>query len=82
KGQAEPSVLFQRLTIANARGEQIPLAQLAEIKPTFSLQQIPHRDLSRAVTISGDVKERTATDVMNEIKPILTRMELPEGYRW
>lgn len=82
KGQADPAVLFQRLTVANARGEQIPLAQLAQIKPSFSLQKIPHRDLSRAVTISGDIKDRTATEVMNEIKPMLGAMNFPEGYRW
>jgi multidrug efflux pump subunit AcrB len=82
KGQEDPSVIFQRLTVANARGEQIPLAQLAEIKPTFSTQSIPHRDLSRAVTISSDVKDRTATEVMNEVKPILGEISFPEGYRW
>lgn len=82
KEQEDPSVMFQRLTVANARGEQIPLAQLAELKPTFSIQSIPHRDLSRAVTISSDVKDRTATDVMNEVRPILEGMSFPEGYRW
>lgn len=81
KGEEDPSLLFQRLSIPNARGELIPLSQLAEVKPTFSTQAIPHRDLSRAVTISSDVRGRTATEVMEEIKPILANLSLPEGYR-
>lgn len=81
-GEKDPSIIFQRLAVTNARGEQIPLSQLAQIKPGFSLQTIPHRDLSRAVTISADVKDRTATEVMNEIKPILAGTNFPEGYRF
>ena len=81
KGNEDPALLFQRLSIANARGELIPLSQLAEVKPTFSTQAIPHRDLSRSVTISADVKNRTATEVMTEIQPLLNSMSLPEGYR-
>ncbi|NGQ96202.1 efflux RND transporter permease subunit [Brevibacillus sp. SYP-B805] len=81
-GEVDPSVIFQRLTVTNALGEQIPLAQLARIKTTFSLQAIPHRDLSRTVTISSEVKDRTPTEVMQEITPILEGMQMPEGYRW
>jgi multidrug efflux pump subunit AcrB len=82
KGEEDPSLLFQRLTVANAQGEQIPLSQLAEVKPAFSTPAIPHRDLSRCVTISSDVKGRTATEVMQEIKPMLQAFPLPDGYRW
>lgn len=81
-GETNPDVIFQRLTVTNARGEQIPLSQLAQIKPSYSLQSIPHRDLSRAVTISADVKDRTPTEVMNEIVPILDNTAFPEGYRY
>lgn len=82
KGEEDPALLFQRLSIANARGELIPLSQLAEVRPTFSTQTIPHRDLSRSVTISSDLKNRTATEVMAEIQPKLDSMTMPEGYRY
>lgn len=82
KGGEDPALLFQRLSIANARGELIPLSQLAEVKPTFSTQTIPHRDLSRSVTVTSDLKGRTATEVMAEIQPMLDSMSLPEGYRY
>jgi multidrug efflux pump subunit AcrB len=61
---------------------QIPLSELVQVKPGFSIQNIPHRSLSRAITISGDVRDRTATEVMNEINPMLKKINFPEGYRW
>ncbi|MGE7274308.1 efflux RND transporter permease subunit [Brevibacillus panacihumi] len=82
KDEEDPSLLFQRLSVANARGELIPLSQLAEVKPSFSTQTIPHRNLSRSVTITSELKGRTATEVMAEISPMLKAMELPEGYRY
>lgn len=82
KEEEDPSLLFQRLSVANARGELIPLSQLAEVKPTFSTQAIPHRNLSRSVTISSELKGRTATEVMTELTPILQSLEMPEGYRY
>lgn len=80
--QEDPQVVFQRLTVPNLRGEQIPLSQIAELKPTFSIQRIPHRDLSRVVTVSSDVEGRTATEVMNDVKPLVQGIEFPDGYRW
>lgn len=80
--QEDPQVVFQRLTVPNSRGEQIPLSEIAELKPTFSIQKIPHRDLSRVVTVSADVKGRTATEVMNEVKPLVASIQFPDGYRW
>ena len=77
-----PMLAFQTLTVPNARGEQVPLSEIATVKPSFSLQTIPHRNLSRAVTISGKVRGRTATEVMNDITPLLNNLSLPEGYHW
>lgn len=79
---SDPMAVFQSLSIPNARGEQIPLLQLAQVKPAFGIKGIPHRNLSRVVTISGDVQGRTATEVMNEIKVLLADIQFPEGYRW
>jgi multidrug efflux pump subunit AcrB len=82
KSGADPMLMFQGLTVPNARGEQIPLAEIAAVKPSFGIQAIPHRNLSRVVTITGNVRDRTASEVMNDIMPILNSMVLPEGYRW
>jgi multidrug efflux pump subunit AcrB len=66
----------------NALGQQIPLSQLAQLKPTFSIQKVLHRNLSREVTIYGDVRGRTATDVMKDVMPMVKATQLPEGYRF
>ncbi|MBO8165398.1 MAG: efflux RND transporter permease subunit [Brevibacillus sp.] len=80
--QIDPIDSFQRLTVTNQLGQQIPLSEIAQMKPGFGIRTIPHRDLSRSVTISSDVKGRTATEVMQEIKPLLENITFPEGYRW
>jgi multidrug efflux pump subunit AcrB len=81
KQGSDMSTLFQRLTVPNALGQQIPVSEIAQIKPDFSIQSIRHRNLMRAVTVYSDVKGRTATEVMNDVKPLLKEFSLPEGYR-
>ena len=78
----DPLSAIQRLTVPNARGEQIPLYQLADVRPSFSMPSIEHRNLSRVVTVTADVKGRTATDVIKELSPLLNKVNLPEGYRY
>lgn len=83
KSEEDPTALFQRLSITNARGEQIPLAQIAELKPTFSVQQITHYDLERSITVQADVREgTTATEAMASILPKLESLNVPDGYNW
>lgn len=82
KPEEDPMVVFQRLTVPNARGEQIPLSEIATVKPSFGIQSIAHRNLSRSVTIFGDVKGRTATEVNKDVVEVLKEMDFPEGYRW
>lgn len=83
KTEEDPNELYQRLSITNARGEQIPLAQLAELKPTFSVQQINHYNLERTITVGADVRAgTTATVAMAEIIPKLEQLNMPDGYKW
>ncbi|HWP97300.1 MAG TPA: efflux RND transporter permease subunit [Syntrophomonadaceae bacterium] len=79
---SDPMAVFQSLSVPNAKGEQIPLLQLARVKPAFGIMGIPHRNLSRVVTITGDAQGRTATEVMTDIQGLLTGIKFPEGYRW
>lgn len=83
KTEKDPTALFQKLSVTSATGEQIPLAQLAELKPTFTLQQISHYNMERSLTIEADVVEGvTATEAMQQILPKLESMNLPDGYNW
>ncbi|HWQ89532.1 MAG TPA: efflux RND transporter permease subunit [Desulfitobacteriaceae bacterium] len=74
---------FERLYITNARGQQIPLTQIARITPSFAINSIPHRNLTRYVEISSGVQGRaTAAGVMSQIKKDMGTLTLPEGYTW
>ncbi|QGG48382.1 efflux RND transporter permease subunit [Heliorestis convoluta] len=78
----DPVTAIQHLTVPNSRGEQIPIYQIAKVEPDFALSSIYRYNLSRAVTITGDVRDRTATEVMSEILPQLEQMQFPPGYRY
>lgn len=81
--QNDPNQLYQQLSITNTKGEQIPLAQLAELKPAFSVQQINHYNLERTITVTADVREgTTATAAMTSIQPKLQKLNMPSGYNW
>ncbi|MGG1659079.1 efflux RND transporter permease subunit [Brevibacillus sp. NRS-1366] len=71
---------IQQLYVPSAKGELIPLSSLVTVYPSFSVQNIPHKNLDRTITITGEVNGRTATAMMKEIKPMLAQMPLPDGY--
>ncbi|HHY74389.1 MAG TPA: efflux RND transporter permease subunit [Bacillus bacterium] len=78
----EPQAIFDKLYVPNLAGQQVPLTELVEIKPSFEARAIVHQDLARVVFIYSDLRNRTATEVMKELKPKLEKMNLPEGYSW
>ena len=74
---------FERVYITNARGQQIPLMQIAKITPSFSINSIPHRNLERYVEISSGVQRgTTAAEVMSRIKEDMGAINFPDGYTW
>lgn len=76
----DPQVRFQQISITNAAGRQIPLSQLAEMRPGFTTQQINHYNLERSITIEAEVEGRTATEVTREISSKLKDIQIPTGY--
>ncbi|MDN9012712.1 efflux RND transporter permease subunit [Brevibacillus laterosporus] len=74
--------ILKQLTVPDAKGQLIPISQIAEIKPSFSLQTIPHHNLARVVMITSEIKDRTATDVMNELKKKMENIPFNDGYFW
>jgi multidrug efflux pump subunit AcrB len=74
---------FERLYIPNARGQQILLTQIARITPSFAINSIPHRNLTRYVEISSGVQgSATGAGVMSQIKKEIGALDWPEGYTW
>ncbi|MBU5442294.1 efflux RND transporter permease subunit [Paenibacillus sp. MSJ-34] len=78
-----PSDIFQQMNVTNEQGMQVPLSQLAELKPTFSIQKIQHYNLVRTVTVEANATGgRTATELNTEISALLGGLHFPEGYTW
>ncbi|WP_459478468.1 efflux RND transporter permease subunit [Clostridium saccharoperbutylacetonicum] len=83
KSNEDPMVDFEKLSVPNALGEQIPLKQLVKITPAFSINSIPHRNLERYVQVSAGVTGKTtAESAMKEIKQEMNKMNLSDGYTW
>ncbi|WP_046216506.1 efflux RND transporter permease subunit [Paenibacillus wulumuqiensis] len=78
----DPSILFQQVNVTNSDNVQVPLSQLVDIRPDFSIKQINHYNLSRVNTIEADVTGRTATEAMSDITAGLNKINFPQGYSW
>ncbi|GAA0137596.1 efflux RND transporter permease subunit [Paenibacillus sp. YSY-4.3] len=77
---ASPNELFQQIFITNKQGIQVPLAQLAEMKASFTTQKIQHYNLERMITVEANAIGKTASELNAEVRDILNDMVIPEGY--
>ena len=83
KSSEDPMVDFQKLSVPNAIGGQVPLMQLVKITPSFAINSITHRNLERYVEISADVTSDTTADAaMKQIKQEMKKIDLPNEYSW
>ncbi|MHB8073362.1 efflux RND transporter permease subunit [Desulfosporosinus fructosivorans] len=82
QSKTDPLQRIENLAVPNALGQQIPLKEIAQMKTSFNLKVINHRNLSRVIDVTGDLKDYTAFDTMPEVKRLLTQITLPEGYYW
>jgi multidrug efflux pump subunit AcrB len=72
---------LKRITVSGPRGEPIPLTSLAEISLGSGIGAIMRLDQKRVVTISGDVSDRLANDVIKDIDARLKKnISWPRGY--
>ncbi len=69
---------------SNADGSTrvVRLGQVASIKETTGPNQINRRDLAREVAINGNVQNRSAGEVSNDIKAALEAVSFPPGYSY
>ncbi|MCP4604992.1 MAG: efflux RND transporter permease subunit [Proteobacteria bacterium] len=60
---------------------QIPIRDVARVFTTGGLGSINHIDQKRTIAITGDVTERSSTEVMIDVEKLLTdKLELANGY--
>ncbi|HBE80608.1 MAG TPA: acriflavin resistance protein [Firmicutes bacterium] len=69
------------LTVANQKGQLIPLNQFATITPSVGPALLQRRDRSYSVTVSSQAVGRTSGDIGNDIKDVLSRQKFPDGVR-
>lgn len=77
---ASPNELFQQIFITNKQGVQVPLAQLAEMKSSFTTQKIQRYNLERMITVEANAVGKTASELNAEVRAILNDMVIPNGY--
>lgn len=70
------------ITFMNQRGQllSVPLVSVATVIRSQGLTSIRRKDQKRVVTITGDVQERLANDVLKDIQSTLKTYPLPNGY--
>lgn len=71
-----------RINFMNRRGQllSIPLTSVADIRRTTSVTDIRRKDQKRVITVSGDVEGRVQSEVLNEVKALLSDVTMPNGY--
>jgi HAE1 family hydrophobic/amphiphilic exporter-1 len=69
---------------SNADGSAriVRLNQVADLRESTGPNQINRRDLTREVTISGNVSGRSGGEVSADIKAAMDRISLPPGYSY
>lgn len=71
--------VLENLTIFE-EGTQIPLVSIASFEFEGGFTSIKRNDLKRVVTISGNVENRLANDVLKDVQNIVGKIQLPPGY--
>lgn len=80
KSDTDPMLVFDRLYVPNTNGKLIPLKEIVQMEPSFSINTVPRRNMSRLAEVTCDLDGVTATAAMEEIKPIIEAIQLPAGY--
>ena len=71
----------QNLYVMNAKGQQIPLTQLAEIKLEPGPNQIQREDAKRRLTVGFNVRGRDVESIVSELEQkISEEVDFPPGY--
>jgi multidrug efflux pump len=61
-------------------GKQIPLSSVASFETSAGFGTIHRTEMKRVVSITGQNLGRLPNDILNDVKKILAKYELPQGY--
>lgn len=61
---------------------EVPLRQIAELKPQWQSGKIMHRNGLRTLTVQSETKSDVLpAELLQEVKPEISKLKLPNGYR-
>lgn len=69
------------LLIATPVGVQLPLSEVADVRPGLGPNEITRENQSRYVTISAQIHNRASGAVLQDVNAALKDYRLPHGYR-
>lgn len=79
-GERIPAEGLDSLQVASRTGPSVPLAHVARVEGSWRPAAINHRNRQRVVTVSSQLAPGfTYSDVLNELRPRLARLDLPAG---
>ncbi|MBL8008334.1 MAG: efflux RND transporter permease subunit [Ignavibacteria bacterium] len=61
-------------------GAKVPLTSVANIDFSGGIGAINRKDLKRVVTVSANAEGRLGNDVLADVKAVLSKYKLPQGY--
>jgi len=65
-----------------ATGANVPLEQIAELKPVWKTGRIMHRNGVRMLTVQSNTQGKVlASEILQKIQPEISKLTLPEGYK-
>jgi len=81
-----PSLMNQKITFrnpGNGRIMQVPISAVATVSYTSTFGAVKRKSMDRVITIYSNVLEGyNATDINNQLKPLMATFELPEAYAY
>lgn len=73
---------LESLPLKTTSGNTVPLEQVAHITYGNIPSEINHRNLSRKLTVTANIKGRNTNDIASEISNAMNELNLPAGYTW
>ena len=81
-----PSLMNQKITFrnpGNGRIMQVPISAVAKVSYTSTFGAVKRKSMDRVITIYSNVLEGyNATDINNQLKPLMATYEMPEAYAY
>ena len=77
------ALMNYRITFRDKFGnlKQIPIASVADVEYSSTYGSVKRKDLDKVITLSSNVLEGfNPTEVNNQIKEVVSELDLPEGY--